>query len=88
MILIAGIARVYVVIPHAINTDRMIMIAGIVLTVYVLMIGFLIGFWLLVKQKEKRLNDKTKKNKKNKLPRTPETFEKVIKFICDRRRKK
>lgn len=39
----------------------MIMIAGIVLTVYVLMIGFLIGFWLLVKQKEKRLNDKTKK---------------------------
>lgn len=88
MIMIAGIARVYVVIPPAINTDRMIMIAGIVLTVYVLMIGFLIGFWRLVKQKEKRLNDKTKKNKKNKLPRTPETYEKVIKFICDRRRKK
>lgn len=66
----------------------MIMIAGIVLTVYVLMIGFLIGFWLFVKQKEERLNDKTKKNKKNKLPRTPETYEKVIKFICDRRRKK
>lgn len=88
MIMIAGIARVYVVIQHAINTDRMIMIAGIVLTVYVLMIGFLIGFWLLVKQKEERLNDKTKKNKKNKLPRTPETYEKVIKFICDRRRKK
>lgn len=62
----------------------MIMVAGIVLTVVVLMIGFL----LLVEQKEERLNDKTKKNKKNKLPRTPETYEKVIKFICDRRRKK
>lgn len=25
---------------------------------------------------------------KNKLPRTPETYEKVIKFICDRRKNK
>lgn len=29
-----------------------------------------------------------KYTQKNKLPRTPETYEKVIKFICDRRSKK